>query len=90
MSTKPPWRNMLHRKSAQRQQTKQINSPISICKFVVTLAAEAKLSALFYSIQEGTILQLALEELGYPQPPTPVHCNNITAVGIANNTVKKQ
>ncbi len=72
----------------------QINGPIqihaSICKFVVTLAAEAELGALFYNIQEGTILRLALEELGHPQSPTPVHCDNITAVGIANDTVKKQ
>ena len=25
-----------------------------------------------------------------PQPKTPVHCDNVTAVGIANNTVKRQ
>ena len=72
----------------------QINGPIqihaSICKFVVTSAAEAKLGALFYNIQEGTILRLSLEELGHSQPPTPVHCDNITAVGTANDTVKKQ
>jgi hypothetical protein len=72
----------------------QINGPIQIhastCKFVVTSAAEAKLGAIFYNIQERAILRLALEELGHPQPPTPVHCNNITAVGIANDTVKKQ
>jgi hypothetical protein len=28
--------------------------------------------------------------MGYPQPKTPVHCNNATAVGIANNTIKRQ
>jgi hypothetical protein len=28
--------------------------------------------------------------MGHPQPKTPVHCNNATAVGIANNTVKRQ
>ena len=71
-----------------------INGPIqihaSICKFVVTSAAEAELGALFYNIQEGTILRLALEELGHAQPPTPVHCDNITAVGITNDSVKKQ
>ena len=27
--------------------------------------------------------------MGHPQPPTPIHCNNATAVGIANETVKK-
>ena len=33
---------------------------------------------------------LVLEELGHPQPATPVHCDNSTAVSIANDTVKKQ
>ena len=27
--------------------------------------------------------------MGHPQPPTPIHCDNATAVGIANETVKK-
>jgi hypothetical protein len=33
---------------------------------------------------------LILEELGHQQPPTPIHCDNATATGIANDTVKKQ
>ncbi len=28
--------------------------------------------------------------MGHPQPQTPVHCNNATTTGIANNTVKWQ
>jgi hypothetical protein len=28
--------------------------------------------------------------MGHPQPKKPVHCNNATAVGIANNTIKRQ
>ena len=72
----------------------QLNGPIlaiaSICKFVVASAAEAELGALFYNCQDGTILRLSLEELGHPQPATPVHCDNSTAVSIANDTVKKQ
>eukprot|EP00957_Ditylum_brightwellii_P097823 7449152-Ditylum_brightwellii.AAC.1 len=28
--------------------------------------------------------------MGHPQLPTPLHCNNSTAVGIANKTIKKQ
>ncbi len=31
-----------------------------------------------------------IEDMGHPQPPTLVHCDNSTAVGIANNTVKRQ
>jgi hypothetical protein len=36
------------------------------------------------------MFQLTLEELVHPQPKTHVHCNNATAFGIANNTVKRQ
>ena len=72
----------------------QLNGPIhtiaTICKFVVASAAEAELGALFSSCQEATVLRLTLEELGHPQPATPVHCDNRTAVAIANDTVKKQ
>ena len=72
----------------------QLNSPIltiaNICKFVVASAAEAELGALFYNCQDGTILCLSLEEMGHAQPPMPVHRDNLTAVAIANDTVKKQ
>ena len=61
-----------------------------IMRFVVTSAAEAELGALFHNCQDGTIFWLTLHNLGHPQPKTPVHCNNATAVGIASNTVKQQ
>ena len=60
-----------------------------ILKFVVASAAEAKLGALFVNGKEAHILRLILEEMGHPQPPTQIHCDNKTATGIANNTVKK-
>ena len=62
----------------------------SILHFIVASAAKAKLGALFLNCQEGMIFRLMLEDLGYPQPKTPVHCDNATAVGIANNTIKRQ
>jgi hypothetical protein len=61
-----------------------------IIKFVVASAAEAELGALFLNCKEGVILRLILNELGHTQPPTPIHCNNKTATGITNDTVKKQ
>ena len=61
-----------------------------ILKFVVASAAEAELSALFLACQEGMIFRLTLEEMGHPQPKTPVHCDNATTVGIANNSIKRQ
>jgi hypothetical protein len=33
---------------------------------------------------------IVLEELGHPQPPTPIHIDNTTTVGIVNNTIKGQ
>ncbi len=62
----------------------------TILKLVAALAAEAELSALFLNAQEAKIMQLILTELGHPQPPTPIHINNTTTVGIINNTVKRQ
>ena len=62
----------------------------TILKFVAASAAEAELGALFMCAKEGRIYRLTLQELGHPQPPTPLHCDNATAVGITNGTVKKQ
>ena len=61
-----------------------------VLRIVVCSAAEAELAALFLNIKEGKVLRLTLMELGHPQPPTPVHCDNSTAAGIANDSVKKQ
>jgi hypothetical protein len=55
-----------------------------------TSTAEAELGTLFLNCKEGMILSLTLEELGHPQPKTPIHCNNATAVVITDNTVKRQ
>jgi len=56
----------------------------------VASAAEAELGALFLNCKEGKILRLVLQELGHQQPLTPIHCDNATAAGITNDTVKKQ
>ena len=62
----------------------------SILKFVASSAAEAELGALFLNAKEARIMRLTLHELGHPQPPTPIHVDNSTTVGIVNNTVKRQ
>ena len=61
-----------------------------ILKFVVASEAESELGDLFLNMKEVKILQTILEELGHTQPPTPIHCDNFTSVGIANDTVKNQ
>ena len=60
----------------------------SILRFVVASAAEAEIGAIFLNCQEGVIFKTTLEDLGHSQPKIPVHCDNATAVGITNNTIK--
>ena len=75
-------------------QSIQLNGNIhitcAILKLVAAAAAEAELGALFLNAQEAKIIRLTLLELGHPQPPTPIHVDNTTAVGIVNNTIKRQ
>ena len=52
--------------------------------------AEAELGALYLNVKQGRIIRLALEEMGHPQPPTPINCDNLTTTGIVNGTVKRQ
>ncbi len=63
---------------------------MTIMRFVVASAAEAELGALYHNCQTGIIFWLTLAEMGHPQPQTPVHRDNATAVGITTNTIKQQ
>ena len=60
-----------------------------ILRFVAASAAEAGLGALFINGKKIKILRLILGEMGHPQPPTPVHCDNKTATSIVNDAMKK-
>jgi hypothetical protein len=59
-----------------------IHITCAILEFVAASAAEAELGALFINAQEAKVLQLVLAEFGHPQPPTPIHIDNTTTVGI--------
>ena len=61
-----------------------------ILKFVVESSAEAELGELFLNCKEGRIMRLTLQEMCHPQPAMPIHCGNMTATGITNDTTKKQ
>jgi hypothetical protein len=61
----------------------------TIMRLVVASTAEAKLGALFHS-QTGMSFRQILNNLGHPQPKTPIHCDNATAAGITNTRVKRQ
>ncbi len=67
-----------------------IHISCTILKLVAASAAETKLGALFLNAQKAKVFRLILAELGHPQPPTPIHIDNTTTVGIVNNTINHQ
>jgi hypothetical protein len=69
---------------------KAFHVSLTIMKFVVASAGEAELGAIYYNCQTGIIFRLTLAEMGHTQSRTTVHCNNATAVGVANNSIKRQ
>ena len=68
------------------------NSPIlnttGILANVMSAASEAKAATLFTNMKEGVIQCIALEEMQWPQPPTPITVDNSTAAGLARDTIK--
>ena len=62
----------------------------TILKHVAASAAAAEVGALFLNAKEAEVMRLTLLELGHPQPPTPIHIDNSTPVGIVNSTIKRQ
>jgi hypothetical protein len=57
---------------------------------VLASAAEAEVGGLFINGQEACPIRLTLEEMGHPQPATPIITDNECAQGIANDTVKQR
>jgi hypothetical protein len=57
---------------------------------VLASAAKAEVDGLFINGQEACPIHLTLEEMGHPQPTTPIITDNECAQGIANDTVKQR
>ena len=50
-------------------------------------AAEAKLAALYHTAREMIPLRNALDEMGWPQPKSPIQTDNSTAAGFVHDTI---
>ena len=53
-----------------------------IIKHVMTSASEVETEALFYNCKAAIPLRISLEEMGHPQPKTPVITDSTSAQGI--------
>ena len=67
------------------------NGPVltsaQIIKCIISSAAEAELTGLYICSKEMVPLRQALVKMGWPQPQSPIQCNNSTAIGVANTTI---
>ncbi len=55
---------------------------------VMSSAAEAELGALFINAKETVHMQRILQEMGHPQPQTPIQTDNLTEEGVINSRVQ--
>jgi hypothetical protein len=76
--------------TAKKLTNGAISIIITVIKHVMSLAAEAEIGAVFINAKEGAVLHTSLQELGHPQPPTPLETDNTTATGYSNGTIKKK
>lgn len=61
-----------------------------IIKSVMASAMEAKIAALFINAQKLVKYRQTLQDIGHPQPPTPICTDNLSACGIINGTMKQK
>ena len=59
-----------------------------IIKHVMSSATEAELAALYIMAREAVYIRIILEEMGHPQPPTPVQTDNSMADGVVNRKIQ--
>jgi hypothetical protein len=60
---------------------------LQIIKTVMSSAVEAELGALFINTKMAVSMQRTLEELGHPQPRTPIQTDNSTAHALLTNKI---
>ena len=58
-----------------------------IIKCEMSSAAEAELTGLYICAKEMVPLRQSLVKMGWPQPQSPIQCDNSTAIGAANETI---
>ena len=57
---------------------------------IVSSAGEAELASAFGNAKIAHDERTILRNLGYPQPPTPIYCDNECTIGLANNALRKK
>ncbi len=87
-------RSLLHGMESQSNKAHQIEWGIFyiVCNFKVRrrVRRRSQTRSIISQLQTSNNFLTHARRDGPPQQPTPIHCDNSTEVGIANNTVKRQ
>ena len=62
-----------------------------LAKIILTIMnffMDSEVAGTLLTAKEACPLHVILEEMGYPQPPTPIQVDNLTAFAFANNQIK--
>ena len=62
----------------------------TLIKAIMSSAAEAELGGLFLNATNVVSMQRILFDMGHPHPPTPIKIDNITALGVVINIIKRK
>ena len=65
-----------------------VHNVAKIIKAVMSSALEAELGGLYINARKAVEERMILEEMGHPQPCTPIQTDNSTADGIINSRVQ--
>ena len=57
---------------------------------IVSSAGQAELSSAFGNAKIAHDERTILRNLGYPQPPTPIYCDNECTIGLAHDAIKRK
>ena len=57
---------------------------------IMTSTAEAEIQTVYHNGKIAIPIRTTLEEMGYPQPPTPIKTDNIIACGILNSFIRQK
>ena len=78
----------------QQVEHPDINRAILVeCKtirYVVSSAAEAETVGIFHNAQVVIPIRYILQQLGHPQPPTPIKTDNSIATGFIHNNIHQK
>jgi hypothetical protein len=80
-----------HHSLGRYDQPTFVNAPISCSSYripvICSSVQEAEYGSLFAAAKIALEERRILHDLGYPQPPTTILCDNEFAVGLANDTI---